>query len=130
MKSIWKWLHGNYRGMKAVYYKREVLAVRLSDAIPANYLIVKGIFTGCFGNATFECSDLLIAYKILDRKITEDEYTKINKSITHMGFNLIISSNGDTTVVGVIPEPALFRYMTNKSVGISNSNIDSLSYLT
>ena len=39
-----------YRDIKAVYYKDELLNMKLSTSVRKNYNIAKSIFAGMFGN--------------------------------------------------------------------------------
>ena len=130
MKSVLKWIGRHVRGMKAVYYKKEVMAVRLNDSLPVNYSIAKKIFEGFFGNTTYVCDDLMMCYKLTDTKLDEDEYTKLLPSLSHIGFNIYFATRDDGKyVVGLFADPNVMRYITDKSLRIDKFNIETLSYL-
>lgn len=124
-----KWLRAHYRNAKAVYYKKEILTVRINDNIPQNYSVAKKIFEGCFSHATYECPELMICYKQVDKAFTKSEFTKISNAIKPLGFNLMVAERGEILVLGMVPEQNLSRYVTDKAIGLNQTNIESLYYL-
>ena len=137
MKSMFKWFFGrkwicdNVKGVKAVYYKKEVLAVRLNDAIPVNYGIAKKIFEGVFGNATYTCNELMLCYKTTDTRLDEHEYDKLCTSLHHLGFNLCFASKDNGTyVVGIVADQNVMNYVTDKSLRMNKFNVESINYIT
>jgi len=127
-----KWLRAHYRNAKAVYYKKEILTVRINDNIPHNYSIAKKIFEGCFSYATYECAELMICYRFADKPFNKSEFLKISNAIKPLGFNLVVSEkcdNADMLVIGMVPEQNLSRYITDKAMGLTQTNIESLYYL-
>jgi hypothetical protein len=126
-----KWVRNNVKGVKAVYYKKELLVVRVNDTLPTNYYIAKKIFEGFFGYSTYCCDDLMLSYKLIDTKIDEDEYTKLTSSLRHLGFNLYFSTRDDGKyMVGLFADQNIMQYVTDKSLRLDKFNIEMLSYIT
>lgn len=118
------------RGIKAVYYKKEVMSVRVNDAIPINYNIAKRMFNGYFGNATYVCDELMICYRAITDRLSELEYDKISHAFRGIGFNIYITQKGDSYIAGMIPEYNVLRYVNDKSLRLGRFNVETLSHLT
>lgn len=126
-----KWIKNNVKGVKAVYYKKEVLAVRVSDALPINYSIAKKMFEGFFGNAAYKCDELMVCYKVTDSKLDENEYAKLSASFYHLGFRLHFATRDEGNYfVGIFADQNIMAYVTDKSLRIGKFNIESLNYIT
>lgn len=134
MKKLLKWLNGilqhNVRGVKAVYYKKEVIAVRVNDAIPINYMIAKKMFEGYFGNATYCSDELMLCYKQINERMSEIEYEKLSHALYSLGFNLYFAPRNDDVIVGMIPDGAVMRYITDRTLRLGKFNVELLHHLS
>lgn len=134
MKKLLKWLNGilqsNVRGVKAVYYKKEVIAVRVNDAIPINYMIAKKMFEGYFGNATYCCDELMLCYKQITERMGETEYEKLSAALGSLGFNLYFAPRNEDMIVGMIPDGAVMRYITDRTLRLGKFNVELLHHLS
>ena len=118
-----------YRDIKAVYYKDELLNMKLSTSVRKNYNIAKSIFAGMFGNITYECEELMICYKHAYTHLDEHEYTKMRRAFRDLGFEFFVKVTDDNMTVSIIPEQNLQRYYIDRAVGTKLSTLDSLRYL-
>lgn len=126
-----KWVRRNVKGVKAVYYKKELLVVRVNDVLPTNYFMAKKLFEGFFGNSTYSCDELMLCYKLNDSKLNEDEYMKLSISLSHLGFNLYFSTRDDGKyMIGLFADQNVMRYITDKSLRLDKFNIEMLAYIT
>jgi hypothetical protein len=135
MKKLLKWFNGivqqNFRGVKAVYYKKEVIAVRVNDAIPINYMIAKKMFEGYFGHTTYCSDELMICYKHISERMSEMEYEKLSHALYSLGFYLYFAPrNEDVVVVGMIPDGAVMRYITDRTLRLGKFNAELLHHLS
>ena len=126
-----KWFRKNVKGMKAVYFKKELTTVRVNDSIPINYGIAKRIFEGFFGNSTYVCDELMICYKTVMERPDENEYVKLAGSLNHLGFCLYFATKDDGNyIVGLFADQNVMRYLTDKSLRIGKFNVEALNYIT
>ena len=126
-----KWFRKNVKGVKAVYYKKELIGVRVSDSLPVNYSIAKRMFEGFFGNASYCCDELMVCYKVTDAKIDENEYAKMASSFYHLGFRLnFVTRNEGNYFVGLFADQNIMNYLTDKSLRLGKFNVESLNYIT
>lgn len=129
IERIKKLFTRSYRDIKAVYYKDELLNLKLSTSIRKNYVLAKSMFSGMFGHITYECESLMICYKQAPNPIEEYEYLKLQRSFRDLGFEFFVKMIDNNMFVSIIPEQNLQRYYIDRAVGTKLSSIDSLRYL-
>lgn len=124
-----KWLKTPYRSAKAIYYKREIFDQKMISAIPRNYALAKKLFTGYFGNITYQSPELMVCYKNVHEYISIEDYAKMRDTFRDLGFDLSLTGKPNNLTVCIVPEINLQKYRIDVSFGTENSNIESLAYM-
>jgi hypothetical protein len=122
LKQLYSKLTENFRGVKAIYYKKEILALRINSTLNTNHQIAIKMFDGFFGRATYSCDELMLCYRYIDTLPSKQEYDRMADALYKLGFRLTIVSSDGKYVAGMAVDDKVQQYLTDRALKLGRFN--------